>query len=91
MQLDYGREMERQALNKYVNYQYSHGHPDHPDLYASSSGVIISITHPFLAASPDASVFAEIKCPFKYRNLAPMDAAMNSDFMLRKDTDGNLP
>ena len=43
-QLDYGRAMEREA---YVQYQQKNGHPD---LYATSSGVIVSLTHPFLAA-----------------------------------------
>ena len=94
VQLDYGRAMESQA---YVQYQNNHGHPY---LYATSSGVIVSLTHPFLAASPDASVydptssepfgFAEIKCPYKYRELTPEDAAMNSDFMLRREVDGKL-
>ena len=50
-QLDYGRAMEREA---YVQYQQKNGHPD---LYATSSGVIVSLTHPFLAASPDANVY----------------------------------
>ena len=89
--------MEREALNEYVQYQQNHGHPD---LYATSSDVIVSLTHPFLAASPDANVydptssdpfgFAEIKCPYKYRELAPEEAATNSDFMLRKAPDGRL-
>ena len=46
--------------------------------------------HPFLGALPDAHVndpnsadqigLAEVKCPYKYRELSPEDAAMNADF-----------
>ena len=89
--------MEREALNECVQYQQNNGHPD---LYATASGVIVSLTHPFLAASPDANVydptsstpfgFAEIKCPFKYRELTPAQAAANSDFMRRREPDGRL-
>ena len=34
--------------------------------------------------------FAEIKCAYKYRNLTPEQAAANSDFMLHKETNGDL-
>ena len=52
------------------------------------AGFVICDKHPFLGASPDAydptSVeqfgLAEIKCPYKYRDLSPEEAAMNSDF-----------
>ena len=96
-QLDYGRTMEKTALDEYVKYQHDNGHCD---LYATSSGVHISHTHPFLGASPDANVydpsctsepfrFAEIKCSYKYQNMTPAEAAKNSDFMLREQN-GNL-
>ncbi len=98
VQLEYGKSMEKTALEEYVNYQHTNGHQD---LYATSSGVIISTTHPFLGASPDANVydpscpsepfgFAEIKCPYKYQDITPSQAATNSDFMLCKKEDGRL-
>ena len=89
--------MEKTALKEYILHQQSHGHPD---LYATCSGVIISHSHPFLAASPDASVydptscdpfgFAEIKCPFKYRDLTPEQTSVNADFMLHKEVNREL-
>ena len=51
--LDYGRLMEATALDAYIKHQQVNGHPD---IYATVSGVIISCTHPFLGASPDACV-----------------------------------
>lgn len=70
-------------------------------MYATSSGVIVSHTHPFLAATPDVSVydppcgsepfgFAEIKCPYKYQDVTFDQAATNSDLMLFKEADGRL-
>ena len=97
VQLEYGKSMEKTALEEYVKYQHNNGHQN---LYATSSGVIISATHPFLGASPDANVydpscpdpfgFAEIKCSYKYQDVTPDQAAMNADFMLCKETDGRL-
>ena len=90
--------MEATALDAYVKYQHSKGHPD---LYATMSGMIISCTHPFLGASPDASVydtsnslesfgFVEIKCPFKYKDVTPACAATNKDYMLEREQGGWL-
>ena len=72
----------------------------HPDIYATVSGVIISCTHPFLGASPDACMydpsnadpfgFAEIKCSFKYQDTTPTHAATNKDFMLQTEQDRRL-
>lgn len=96
--LQYGMEMEKVALEEYVKHQKRNGH-DY--LLASPSGLIVSQTHPYLGATPDACVhdpsvqdepfgFAEIKCSYKYRDTTPDDAALNSDFMLHKDVDGSL-
>ena len=95
--IEYGKAMEKTALDEYVLYQQSHGHPD---LYATSSGVLVSLMHSFLAASPDANIydptscdpfgFAEIKCAYKYRDLTPEQAAENSDFMLCRELNGDL-
>lgn len=91
--LDYGKLMEKPALEEYVKHQHSNGHPD---LYATASGFIVSLQHPFLGTSPDANVydpcdplqpygFGEIKCPYKYQDLTPSEAALKPDFMLQKD------
>ena len=96
--LQYGMEMEKVALEEYVKHQKHNGH-DY--LFASPSGLVVSQTHPYLGATPDACVhdpsvqdepfgFAEIKCSYKYQDTTPDDAALNSDFMLRKDVDGSL-
>ena len=96
--LQYGMEMEKVALEEYVKHQKRNGH-DY--LLASPSGLIVSQTHPYLGATPDACVhdpsvqdepfgFAEIKYSYKYRDTTPDDAALNSDFMLHKDVDGSL-
>ena len=92
-QLDYGRTMEKSALDEYVKYQHDNGHCD---LYATSSGVHISHTHPFLGSdvhdpscTSEPFGFAEIKCSYKYQNVTPAEAAQNSDFMLREQ-DGIL-
>ena len=94
--LEYGRQMEKVALDKYVRHQHSCGHSD---LYASPSGLLISTEYLQLAASPDASIydpsnyeepfgFAEIKCPYKYQDFLPEEAAVK--FMLYKSDDGKL-
>ena len=86
--LQYGKLMEKFALEEYVKYQHL-------------NGVILSHTHPFLGASPDANVYdpscisdpfgyAEVKCPYKYQDVPPSQAATKSDFMLSKDGDGRL-
>ena len=52
--LDYGISMEKTALEEYVKYQHSNGHNN---LYAIASGFIVSLQHPFLGTTPDASVY----------------------------------
>ena len=85
-------------LDEYVKHQLNNGHQD---LYATSSGVIISRMNPFLAASPDTNIYdpsntseplgyAEIKCSYKYQDITPEQAATNADFMLRLEADGRL-
>ena len=70
-----------------LKYQQANGHPH---LITSTTGVIISLSHLFLAVSPDACVydpsnvsepygFVEIKCPYKYQDESPAAAASNSE------------
>ena len=60
---------------------------------------VISQTHPFLDASPDACIhdplhdepfgLAEIKCPYSRRNNTPQTAYSSKDFYsLEKTSDG---
>ncbi len=84
---EWGREQEPIALKSYVDHQTSTGHAG---LVAVRAGFVVCEDPPFLGASPDAYVhemdaveqfgLAEIKCPYKYRDLSPEDAAKNSDF-----------
>ena len=84
---EWGKQHEATALKTYVEHQQRSGHDG---LIAVSAGFVVCEEHPFLGASPDAYVndacsvdqfgLAEIKCPYKYRDLPPEDAASNSDF-----------
>ena len=48
--------------------------PVFPYLGASPDGLVTDVT------SPDPNGILEIKCPFKYRNLDPVEAARNKGF-----------
>ena len=60
------------------------------DVTVTQTGLIINPAFPYLAAtpdglvkdisSPDADGILEIKCPFKYRDVGPTEAAQNKDF-----------
>ena len=51
--IQYGIDNENLALEKYVSYQNTHGHPD---LTVSAFGFLTSTSHPFLGASPHGAV-----------------------------------
>ena len=84
---EWGKENEPVALQKYGGHQLQAGHTD---LVTFRAGFVVCEEHPFIGASPDAYVFdpssinqfglAEIKCPYKYRDLTPIDASKHSDF-----------
>ena len=84
---EWGKLHESTALKMYVEHQTGLGHGG---LRAVRAGFVVCKEYPFLGASPDAYVndphcihkfgVAEIKCPYKYRDLSPEDAASNSDF-----------
>ena len=90
---DWGKRHEPIALKSYVDHQISSGHTG---LVAVKSGFVVCEEHPFLGASPDTCVhdvsaveqfgLAEIKCPYKYRDHLPEDAALNSDFCCSLNT-----
>ena len=86
--------MESTALDSYIKHQQANGHTD---IYPTVSGVIISCIHPFLPdvcvydpSNADPFGFADIKCPFKYQDMTPTQAATNKDFMLQREQDGRL-
>ena len=91
---EWGKENEPKALQEYVKNQLSTGHTD---LVTCSAGFVVSEEHPFLGASPDAYVFdpsspnqfglVEVKCPYKYRDLHPEDAAQQTDFCCKLSAD----
>lgn len=67
---EWGIEHDRIAIPEYCDHQHIHGHRN---LTVTSSGLVVSGTHPFLAASPDGAVydlsdaqqplgFLEVKC-----------------------------
>lgn len=66
-------------------------------LYASEKGTVVQpcglfvdLEHGFLAASPDGLVgtdrIVEVKCPFRYKEDEPMEAARK--FLTKKQKDG---
>lgn len=96
---EWGRENEPMALEKYTEHQLQTGHTD---LVTFQAGFVVCEHHPFIGASPDAYVLdpstvdqfglAEIKCPYKYRELTPADACKHSDFCckLAVQSDGRI-
>ena len=85
--IEWGKKNESTALNEYTKYYNSLGNTN---MVVCRAGFVVCNEHPFLGASPDAYVhdpqandqygLAEIKCPYKYRNSSPFDAARESDF-----------
>ena len=84
---EWEKQHESTALKLYVEHQTGLGHHG---LRAARAGFVVCKVCPFLGVSPDAYIndphcihqfgVAEIKCPYKYSNLSPEDAASNSDF-----------
>ena len=85
--IEWGKRNESTAVSEYTKYYHALGNKN---IIVCKAGFVICEDHPFLGASPDAYVhdphsndnygLAEIKCPFKYRNCSPNDAAKESDF-----------
>ena len=72
--IHYGSVKEEETRQLYTAYQQRNGHPD---LTVDKCGLFVSLTNPWLAASPDGNVkdlnntsqnvgLVEIKNPFKY-------------------------
>ena len=85
--LNWGKDNEATALEKYQQHQNVSGHNG---LYIAPSGFVVCESHPFLGVSPDAVVhdpnspnpfgLAEVKCPYSARNLSPIEAAKSPNF-----------
>lgn len=85
--IEWGKKNESTALNEYTKHYHSLGNTN---IVVCKAGFVICEEHPFLGASPDSYIhdpqstdaygLAEIKCPFKYRNMSPFDAAKATDF-----------
>lgn len=86
--IEWGVKHESIAIEQYVKYQHSSGHPD---LSVSAVGFHVCPSHPCLGASPDGGVYdpayptkpyglLEIKCPYRYRDMTPLQACSDSSF-----------
>ena len=81
---EYGKKMEPSALEKYKL------HKKDESIIVCSAGFVIYKEKPYLGATPDAYAhdpsrrepygLIEIKCQYKYRNVTPEEACINSDF-----------
>ena len=95
--MEYGIKEEPIAIEQYVAYQNTHGQQG---LTVSSSGFLISLSHPFLGASPDGAVydptdhqhpfgFLEVKCPYRAREVSPMEACKIPGYFCTTDPTAN--
>jgi len=79
--LQYGREMEPEAVETYYATQYC----NHTNLCVRACGLYIDRTDVFACASPDALVdcdccghgLLEVKCPLKCVDRVPNDASLS--------------
>ena len=86
--IKWGIEHESEALKAYEEHQHKTGYTE---LTVCPVGFHVSISHPFLGASPDGGVydpsnvgesygFAEVKCQFKHRDSTPEQACSDPHF-----------
>jgi len=85
--MNWGKTNKSTALCEYTKYYHALGNVN---IVVCKAGFVIHEEHPFLGASPDAYVhdpqaenmygLAEIKCPFKYKDIYLNGAAKESDF-----------
>ena len=84
---EWGKTHESVVITSYVQYQHS--------LTVTPVGFHISLTHPYLGASPDSAVyrydpstesepfgFIEVKYPYTARNITPVEACSSSSFFI---------
>ena len=91
----YGTAKEEEARQEYITYKRRNGHPD---LNVETCGLFVSLTTPWLAASPDGTVYdpedtsqvlglVEIKNPYSMRDKTLDEACKTSTFCLEKKND----
>ena len=83
----HGQRHENIAKEKYIAKMRK---VSHHDVTVYDCGLVINPSFPFLGATPDGKIYdpnaeqcegiLEIKCPFKYRDKTPFDAACQPDF-----------
>ena len=91
----WGKENEPVAIARYIQ----HMKMCNKDVIVAQTGVMINTDFPYLGATPDGLIkdisspdpdgILEIKCPFKYRDVSPTEAAQNKDFYCELN-DGTL-
>ena len=95
--IEWGVQQEATALQVYVDYQHNNGHTG---LTICSVGFHVSLSQPFLGASPDGGVydrscmeepygFLEIKCPYSHRDKTPEEACASSNFCCSVESVGD--
>jgi len=92
---EWGKSHEPAARRIYIREIKS----THNDVHVAIPGLVVNPELPYLGSSPDGFVtcehcsdkegLLEIKCPYKYRNMSPTDAAKDSKFC-SKVVDGKL-
>ena len=83
----WGRSNESLALEQYKKTKVASGGEN---FVVAPSGLWVSPDYPFLAATPDAAVFdanetqgygfAEVKCPYKHKDVSPKEACSDQPF-----------
>ena len=86
----YGLAKEEETKQRYIAYQQRDGHPA---LNVDTNGLFVSLTNPWIAASPDGTVYdpsdpsqvlglVEFKNPFSMRDKSLAEACRTSTFCL---------
>ena len=84
----YGCAKEEETIQLYIAHQRSHGHPE---LSVEKCGLFVSVTNPWIAASPDGVVrnpgdtskgLVEVKNPFSMKDKSLAEACKSSAFCL---------
>ena len=84
----WGQDQEKNAVAAYKEYHQNSGHAE---LTVCPVGFYISMSHPFLGASPDGGVYdptitrepygyLEVKCPYTHRDKTPLQGCSDPKF-----------
>lgn len=93
--VEHGRRYEPVALLEYEKFMRNRKTP----VQVLPSGLVISRSHPFIGATPDAKVIdtgctdyfglVEVKCPQTKYNVTPVEACSDPNFFMEKNGDTN--